>query len=88
MTALAEPDTITDLDFDLEIPCQGRGHVGGIDAHVIDQQASYALMSPCCGLRLLLCRGRAMYLKTNAFVIHCRSCDRDSSAGKWRFREI
>ena len=88
MTALAEPDTITDLEFDLKIPCEGRVHQRGTNAHVIDQKASYALMSPCCGLRVLLCRSRALYLKAEAGTIHCRSCDRDSSATKWSLREL
>ena len=88
MTALAEPDTITDLDFDLEIPCEGRVHQMGTNAHVIDQQASYALISPCCSLPVLLCRSRALYLKAKAGMIHCRNCDRDSSATKWSLIEL
>ena len=88
MTALAEPDTITDLEFDLEIPCEGRVHSNGTNAHVIDQQASYALFSPCCGLRVFLCLGRAAYLKNEALILHCSGCNRDSMANKWRFDPI
>ena len=86
--ALAEPDIITDLEFDLEIPCEGRAHASGTNAHVIDQPASYALISPCCGLRVVLCRGRAKYLELQADTIHCRLCGRDSTADKWGFKKF
>ena len=88
MIALAEPDTITDLEFDLEIPCEGRMHASGTNFHIVDQQASYALISPCCGIRIVLCRARAEYLKVQSDTIHCRKCGRDSMAHKWQFREF
>ena len=83
-----EPETIIQLEFDLEIPCGGRSHGEGANFHVIDQFASIALMAPCCGFRLMLCRGRADHLQAYSDVIHCFACDRDSSASKWRFQEI
>ena len=88
MTITAAPETITDLEFDLEIPCEGRGHPIGTKAHIIDQKAAYAFISPCCHSRVLLCRSRGLYLKQQADTIHCPDCGRDSSAGKWRIREI
>lgn len=88
MLALSEPDTITKLEFDLEIPCEGMMHSHGTFFHVADQHATIALISPCCGLRVVLCRSRAEYLKTESDTIHCRSCGRDSMAHKWSFKEF
>ena len=79
------PETITDLDTGWQIQCMGQQHATGKFAHVVGQIASQAAISPCCGFRLLLCQGRAEYLKTNALVIGCDHCHRDSPIDKWRF---
>ena len=84
-TATTEPETITNLDTAWEIPCGGRKHAAGTDAHLVKQFASYLLHSPCCGFRVLLCEGRAMYLKNVALVLRCSGCGRDSTVDKWRF---
>ena len=79
------PETITDLDTAWEIPCGGRTHMAGTNAHQVGQWASYWLHSPCCGFRVLLCEGRAVYLKNDALVLQCNGCGRDSTVDKWRF---
>ena len=82
---LTAPETITDLDTAWEIPCGGQLHTAGRYGHQPEQFATYEMHNSCCGFRLLLCQGRAEYLKANALVIGCDRCRRDSPIDKWRF---
>ena len=82
------PETITDLDTAWEIPCGGRKHAAGTDSHQVGQFAAYELHAPCCGFRLMLCQGRAVYLKYEALTLHCARCGRDSTVDKWSFELI
>ena len=84
-TTTTEPETITALDAAWEIPCGGRKHAAGTHSHQAEQYAAYELHSPCCGFRLMLCQGRAVYLKNDALVLQCAGCGRDSTVDKWRF---
>ena len=81
---LTEPETITALDTAWEIPCGGRKHAAGTHAHQPGQFAAYELHAPCCGFRVMLCQGRAMYLKNEALMVVCGDCHRDNPIDKWR----
>ena len=82
---ITTPETITALEFAPTIPCGGTTHQTGTNWHVVGQVASRAVISQCCGFRLVLCKGRADYLQQMACTINCSQCHRDSSASDWRF---
>jgi len=48
-------ELIEHLDFDAELACEGVSHAAGENGHVSSEQAPWLSISPCCGMRLLLC---------------------------------
>lgn len=81
-----DTDTIVELVGDMV--CSDAFHALSQSAHVASQPGEYVLIAPCCGMRTILCKGRAYYLKYISAEIHCTSCDQKWAPGRYRFLPV
>lgn len=79
---------MTAADIEVELPCDGWAHWLARVGHIPTQAASFALFSACCGFRVFICAGRARFIREESGMIHCASCDRDSSSSTWTCKLI
>lgn len=69
MTINTIPDieVIEHLDFDAELGCEGPSHSIGKHGHSPSEPASWLVIAPCCGLKMLACDAWVQHTLTGGY---------------------
>lgn len=78
-------DQLEHLDFDLQ--CEGLYHSRALQGHVPAQPASWYLIAPCHGARLMICDGRRAWLATRG-TLQCTVCRVEWLIERWHVEPI
>lgn len=84
MDALLEASTVSLLDFDSELPCEGVHHRRGLSGHVPDSPGAFMVISPCCGPKVIQCSPRVAAMQHSG-VLYCGACQREHLTSEYSF---
>ena len=77
---LEQTATIEHLDW--EPPCEGLDHARALHGHQPGQAASYMLIAPCHGPRIMICAARRNYL-LGLGLLRCNVCKVETLVERW-----
>ena len=84
MDTLLDLESISLLDFDSDLPCEGVNHGRGLSGHVPTESGGYMVISPCCGPKVIQCSPRVAAMRRDG-VVHCGECKREHSITEYSF---
>ncbi len=75
------------LDFDSELPCEGVHHERGLSGHVPTESGGFMVISPCCGPKVVQCSSRVAAMRSSG-VLYCGVCETEHLTSDYRFVPI
>jgi hypothetical protein len=77
-TAIPDTNVLLDLDFDHTPACEGQHHADGTNdwGHNPAQSASWVMVAPCCGPKMLICDARRAFILSQYKGMHCSTHNR------------
>lgn len=84
MDALLESDTVSLLDFDSQLPCEGAHHPRGLSGHDPSESGAYMVISPCCGPKVVQCSARVTAMRSSG-VLYCGACAHEHLTSEYSF---
>ncbi|TFB51217.1 hypothetical protein [Cryobacterium tagatosivorans] len=84
MDALLDSDTVSLLDFDSELPCEGAHHLRGLSGHAPEEAGAFMVISPCCGPKVVQCSARVSAMRSTG-VLYCGACEYEHLTSDYSF---
>jgi len=88
MLSTLETDATTLDALDFKIRCGQPSHEQAKYGCVPGEPATRLAVAPCCGARIYVCEGRAIWMRTVATMIRCTLCGDVHPNTAYRFPRI
>ncbi|MFO7691091.1 MAG: hypothetical protein R6W83_11165 [Cryobacterium sp.] len=87
MDVILDLRSMTLLDFDTELPCEGVHHERGLSGHVPAESGGFMVISPCCGPKVVQCTSRVTAMRGSG-VLYCGVCETEHLTSDYQFVPI
>lgn len=84
MDVLLDLRSMSLLDFDSELPCEGEHHGRSLSGHVAAESGGFMVISPCCGPKVIQCTPRVAAMRSSG-VLYCGVCEREHLTSEYQF---
>ena len=70
---IEDTEIFTLQDWTPVIACEGLNHKRGLNGHIIEQDGTWNVISPCCGPKVIQCDGRVQNMREGG-LLYCGMC--------------
>jgi len=84
MYILTDLDSVSLLDFDTNLPCEGSHHHRSLSGHSAAEPGAFMVISPCCGPKVIQCSPRVSAMRASG-VLYCGTCETEHLTSQYTF---
>jgi hypothetical protein len=84
MDVILDMRSVSLLDFESVLPCEGVHHDRGLSGHDPAESGEFMVISPCCGPKVIQCSPRVAAMQSSG-VLYCGVCEREHLTSEYRF---